>query len=76
MSAEDVAAARTRLDTEQGAMDEVAAARKVIDQAARRTAALEPRVRRRRLWSLLARRGFDGDTIERALAGEKSESSE
>jgi len=25
-------------------------------------------VKKRRLWDLLARRGFDGDTIERALA--------
>lgn len=74
IGADDIAAARTRLDAEQGAMDEVAAARKVIAQAARRTATLEPRIRRQRLWSLLARRGFDGDTIERALAGENDES--
>lgn len=71
---EDIAAARTRLDADQGAMDEVSAARRVLAQAARRTATLEPRVRRQRLWSLLARRGFDGDTIERALAGEGKES--
>ena len=48
-------------------MDEVAAARKVIAQAERRTRALEPRVRRQRLYALLARRGFDKDVIRRAL---------
>jgi len=29
---------------------------------------LDPMARRRRLWGLLARRGFDGDTIEQALS--------
>jgi regulatory protein len=67
VSAEDIESARARLDEEQGAMDEVAAARKVVAQAARRLAALEPRVRRQRLYALLARRGFDGDVIRQAL---------
>jgi regulatory protein len=67
VSAEDVGAALARLDEEQGPMDEVAAARKVIAQAERRTRALEPRVRRQRLYALLARRGFDKDVIRRAL---------
>ncbi len=67
VGAEDIAAAAARLDAEQGGMDELSAARRVIAQAARRTQSLEPRVRRRRLYSLLARRGFDGDVIRRAL---------
>ena len=69
VGAEDIAAARVRLDAEQGAMDETAAAQRVVAQAERRYAKLDPRVRRQRLWSLLARRGFDGDTIERVLRG-------
>jgi regulatory protein len=69
--ADDVEAARARLDAEQGAMDEVAAARKVVAQAERRLRGLEPRVRRQRLYGLLSRRGFDADTIAAALgAGE------
>jgi len=67
VNAEDIETARARLDAEQGAMDEVAAARKVVTQAARRYAALEPRLRRQRLYALLARRGFDGEVIRRAL---------
>jgi regulatory protein len=75
VSAEDVAAAASRLEEEQGVMDEVAAARKVVAQAERRYAGLEPRVRRQRLYALLARRGFDPDTIAQALeAGREVES--
>jgi regulatory protein len=73
ISTDDVAEARTRLEAEQGATDEVAAARKVVAQAERRLSDLEPRVRRQRLYALLARRGFDGDTIERSLSKEKPE---
>jgi regulatory protein len=76
VNVDDISAARSRLDAEQGEVDEVAAARRVVEQAARRYSALEPRVRRQRLWSLLVRRGFDGDTIERALTGEKAEARE
>ncbi|HEY3217189.1 MAG TPA: regulatory protein RecX [Candidatus Eisenbacteria bacterium] len=68
VSIEDVAAGRTRLGQETGAADELATARRVVAQAARRYARLEPRARRQRLYSLLARRGFDADTIEQALA--------
>jgi long-chain acyl-CoA synthetase len=39
----------------------------VIAQAERRLRGLEPRLRRQRLYALLARRGFDGDVIRRAL---------
>lgn len=67
VGADDIVAARGRLEEEQGAADEVAAARKVAAQAERRYQALDPRVRKRRLWALLARRGFDGDVIARAL---------
>jgi regulatory protein len=67
VKAEDIEVARARLDAEQGEVDEVAAARKVLAQAERRMRGLEPRVRRQRLYALLARRGFDGDVIRRAL---------
>ncbi len=70
VSDDDIAAAQARLAEQQGEMDELAGAQRVVAQAERRLAALEPRERRRRLWALLARRGFDGDVIERALAGE------
>ena len=66
---EAIDAARAILEErEGGAADEVATARRVIVQAERRYASLEPRVRQQRLYALLARRGFDGDTIRRALA--------
>lgn len=67
VGAEDIAAAAARLDAEQGGMDELAAARRVIGQAARRLQGLEPRLRRQRLYALLGRRGFDADVIRRAL---------
>jgi regulatory protein len=67
VGADDIETARLRLDADQGGMDEVAAARKVLSQAERRMRDLEPRVRRQRLYALLARRGFDGDVIRRAL---------
>ena len=63
----DIHAARTRLEEEVGASDDLAAARRVVLQVARRYAALDSRVRRQRLYALLARRGFDGDVIRRAL---------
>ncbi len=66
---EAIDAARAILEQrEGGAADEVATARRVIVQAQRRYASLEPRVRQQRLYGLLARRGFDGETIRRALA--------
>lgn len=72
ISAVDAAAARARVAEEQGGGDEVEAARRVLRQVERRYAALDPRVRRQRLYALLARRGFDGDTIEQALRGNSS----
>jgi regulatory protein len=70
ISVDDIAAARERLEQREGHEDETAGARRVIAQAARRYAKLDPRVRRQRLYALLMRRGFDGDTIEAALREE------
>jgi regulatory protein len=67
VSPDDVASARVRLEAATGEVNEVAGARRVVEQSARRYASLEPRVRRQRLWALLSRRGFDRDTIEAAL---------
>lgn len=67
VAADDIAAARARIEEREGRVDEVAAARRTIAGAARRYAALDPRTRRQRLYALLARRGFDGDTIAEAL---------
>lgn len=64
---EDVARGRELLEAERGPLDELSLARRVLAQAARRAAGLDPRLRRRRLYALLARRGFDSDTIEAAL---------
>ena len=74
VAAADVAAARARLEAEVGASDDLAAARRVVSQVARRYAGLDPRVRRQRLYALLARRGFDGDAIRRALDDDKNAS--
>jgi regulatory protein len=63
----DIAAARTLIEEREGAADEADVARRLVAAAARRYAALEPRVRKQRLWALLARRGFDSDVIRRAL---------
>lgn len=65
---EAIEAARAQVAEREGGVDELAAAGKLVAQAARRYAGLEPRVRRQRLYALLARRGFDGDVIRRALA--------
>lgn len=64
---EHIAEAQARLDEEQGVVDEVAGARRVLAQAERRMRGLDPRQRRQRLYALLARRGFSGDTIDAAL---------
>jgi regulatory protein len=64
---EDVEQAFARFEVAQGPADEVRLARRVAEQAVRRYARLDPRVRRQRLYALLARRGFDGDVIEQAL---------
>jgi regulatory protein len=68
IAGEHIAAARARLEEREGAVSEVEGARKAIAQAARRYASLDPRTRRQRLYALLARRGFDSDTIQAALS--------
>jgi regulatory protein len=70
ISADDIVAARARLEEREGREDETAGARRVIAQAARRYAKLDPRTRRQRLYALLVRRGFDGDAIDAALREE------
>jgi regulatory protein len=72
----DVAAARARIEEREGPIDELASARKLIAFAARRYAKLEPRVRSQRLYALLARRGYDGELIRRALALPDEEASD
>lgn len=68
VSGETITAAKERFESEQGGpADETTAAQRVIDQAARKYAALDPRVRRQRLTALLLRRGFSYDTIEQVL---------
>jgi regulatory protein len=67
IATDDAATARTRLEDERGATDEIAAARRVVELASNRYRSLDPRVRRQRLYALLARRGFDSDTIRAAL---------
>ncbi len=68
VGAGDIAAARAALEADQGSADEAAMARRVIEQSARRYAALAPAERRRRLWALLTRRGFGPEVIAAALA--------
>ena len=60
----DVAGAFERL------AEEVEGARRAVAQAERRYRALDPQLRRRRLYALLARRGFDPDAIAAALGTE------
>ena len=72
VSADDIAAGRARFEAERGGPDEAAAgetasALRVVQQAERRYAALDPRTRRQRLTALLLRRGFSYDTIEQVL---------
>jgi regulatory protein len=47
--------------------DPVGDAAELARKKLRSMARLEPQVRKRRLWGALARRGFDGDTIDAAL---------
>lgn len=55
----------TTVDTQTAVDQATALARRKLKTMA---ANLDPAVRRRRLWGLLARRGFDGDTIEQAIS--------
>jgi regulatory protein len=64
---EDIERARSQLAERGSAPDEVESAAKLVAQARRRYARLDPQAQRQRLYALLARRGYDSDTIRRAL---------
>lgn len=68
VSDDDIEKARELLAERNSAPDETDSAAKLVAQARRRYARLDPRTQERRLYALLARRGYDGDTIRRALA--------
>ena len=63
----DIESARAILAERDGAPDEVESAARLVEQAARRMAGLDPQKRRQRLYALLARRGYSADVIRRAL---------
>ncbi|MFN8587919.1 MAG: regulatory protein RecX [Candidatus Eisenbacteria bacterium] len=65
---EAILSGRGLIEQRDGAADELGMARKLLAQVQARYARFEPRVRNQRLYALLARRGFDGDTIRRALS--------
>ena len=67
VSEEDAGKARELLSERGSAPDEVESAAKLVAQARKRYARLEPQVQRLRLSALLARRGYDSDVIRRAL---------
>lgn len=67
VASDDIARARALIEEREGAVSEVEAARRAVEQAARRYASLDARVRRQRLYALLMRKGFDGDVIRGAL---------
>lgn len=68
VSKDDIEKARELLVARGSAPAETDSATKLVAQARRRYAKLEPHVQRQRLYALLARRGYDPDTIRRALA--------
>lgn len=76
VSDESVTAARNLIEARDGAIDEVAVAGKVVAQARRRYARLEPRVQQQRLYALLVRRGYSSDVIRAALALHEDEHGE
>src|SRR5205814_8783508 len=59
---EDIARAPAEFPASASETNEDDLAQRVVRQAERRYAALEPHVRRQRLYALLVRRGCDGDT--------------
>ena len=67
ISGEDAERARELLSERGSAPDEVGSAAKLVAQARKRYARLEPQAQRQRLYALLARRGYDSDVIRRAL---------
>ena len=62
-----IEASRAALAGRDGAPDESESAARLVEQASRRMAGLDPQKRRQRLYALLARRGYSGDVIRRAL---------
>ncbi len=58
-----------RETAEDPARDAVADARELARKKLRGLSRLEPVTRKRRLWGMLARRGFDSETISTALSG-------
>ncbi len=73
---EAIVAGRGLIEEREGAADEFEVALKLVRQVSARYAKLEPRVRSQRLYALLARRGFDGDTIRRVLSIRDDEAGE
>jgi regulatory protein len=71
VTAADVAEARGRIERDIGPVSDIGAARRVVAQARRRLAALDPHARRRRLYGLLVRRGFERDVIGEILRAEE-----
>jgi regulatory protein len=67
ISDEDIERARAQLAERGSAPDEVESAARLVAQARRRYARLDPQSQRQRLYALLARHGYDSDTIRRAL---------
>jgi regulatory protein len=65
---EHIEHARESLAQQGSAPSELDGAAKVVAQARRRMSRVEPRKQRQRLYALLVRRGYDPDTIRRALA--------
>ena len=72
----DVLAARALIEQREGGVDEISTARRLLAQVGHRYAKLDPRLRNQRLYALLARRGFDGELIRRALAIRDDEAGE
>jgi regulatory protein len=57
------------LDETSDETDTVAGARKLVESKLRSMRRLDPLKRKRRLWGMLARRGYNSDTISQAMKG-------
>lgn len=71
-----IESARAQVAAREGGVDETSTALKLVQQARRRMSALDSAKQRQRLYALLARRGYDGDTIRRVLAIRDDEAGE
>lgn len=76
VSDDAVTAARNLIEAREGAVDEVAVAGKLVAQARRRYAKLDPRKQQQRLYALLVRRGYSGEVIRAALSLHEDEHGE